>query len=561
MDVGPLFPLAMIRRSLLVLLFGLLAVKSSAASVSGQIYWTFGGNAWVAVVAQNIQVNGNLASVDLALTSNLTSGWIDVALFKDEACLLQIAGNQIQVTSAGSNVKAASWSIIEHGYKVWIKQINNTAGNATYSGVIAVNADPAAQAEKYKARIKLQNTSPYTYVYRISHEGVHLHTVNLFGVSPENPNGETFEQVFEVPSEEPLTVDYAVLGAETDGLIWYRVDDASEPQWHDYIEVIPVLTPGAEEPGATDPLPPPADGPAAGPPQGSSGVWGSSGASGTDPLTGQTYAEGVDKLAGKLDSVVKAVSAIGPGGGGTGTDVTGIEDRLDESNEHLSAISASSQAQVDAKAAADAADWQSARAQAEGEAKSEMASAGGQSGLLPAMADSPSAVPPFFAIQIPGYGTINVDPGAHPQAGTLLAWLKTVVAWFVVGLFQWFLWREMQRVYFACSGATQAKGNPVIAGTGAQATGLIAATIITGILLSVPGFFWAAADSGFTFMSLAGSNPFAGVSGPASAAYYLLTLIVPMGTLLACISQAFVARKGGLVIVAGVHAAVRFVVP
>jgi hypothetical protein len=152
------------------------------------------------------------------------------------------------------------------------------------------------------------------------------------------------------------------------------------------------------------------------------------------------------------------------------------------------------------------------------------------------------------------YGVnINLDPASSTLISSLAGFLKQFITW-VAGLsFAWWCWGEFDRVVRDLIHSQQAKGNALIGGTGAQATALVAAAAITGILILVPLAFWAIASYDIT--------PVTSASGPASIALYLLFFFIPVPFLLSLIFSAFVVRKAALVLVASTATLIRFIVP
>lgn len=93
---------------------------------------------------------------------------------------------------------------------------------------------------------------------------------------------------------------------------------------------------------------------------------------------------------------------------------------------------------------------------------------------------------PALTITMPaafGGQTIDFNPFASDRLGNVASWIRTLILWIVVVHFGVWLataYTEELRAYMT---APQAKGNPLLAGTGAQATGLIAAAAISAVIL------------------------------------------------------------------------------
>jgi len=156
--------------------------------------------------------------------------------------------------------------------------------------------------------------------------------------------------------------------------------------------------------------------------------------------------------------------------------------------------------------------------------------------------------------------SLNLDPMAYAPIASFAAFMRGIIAWFAVVCFEWWLWREFKELFFAAATLPQARGNPVIGGTGGQATAFIAAVAISAILISLPAAWWAYADSDFGFIGI-GQNPIEGPLTPDGYAKHLTKAFIPVGTILAVVVQMFIARKFGVVLHAGVATVIRFVIP
>jgi len=156
-------------------------------------------------------------------------------------------------------------------------------------------------------------------------------------------------------------------------------------------------------------------------------------------------------------------------------------------------------------------------------------------------------------------GTIDLDPAHNAQVTALAAWMKTSIAWLIAALFGWWLWGWFREVYVVISSSVPAKGNPVVGGTGAQATSLILAGLITAVIVSAPTLFWAAADTATAWISTSGGlHPLESGSTPIQVGIYLLRFFFPVATFLAAVTSLLVIRKGGLVIMATAQTFVRW---
>lgn len=171
---------------------------------------------------------------------------------------------------------------------------------------------------------------------------------------------------------------------------------------------------------------------------------------------------------------------------------------------------------------------------------------------------APGSPGSILAFTIPYVGNINLDPGSNATVMIFCDYVKLVTGWALLVWFAWWAWAEFNSVVRATVTAQQAHGNPVLGGTGAQATALIAAGLLAAVFVGIPAAWWAYCT---VDMSALDSNPFASVSGPVQTALYLVALVFPYPLALTLLGTAFVIRKAGAVMVLGVNAVVKFIVP
>lgn len=142
-----------------------------------------------------------------------------------------------------------------------------------------------------------------------------------------------------------------------------------------------------------------------------------------------------------------------------------------------------------------------------------------------------------FTYELFGGFELDLNPFKEDRAGPLAAWIKALLAWWLV--YKWFRW-AMDKGFNAGTQAMiapQARGNTVAAGTGGQATSLIAAVLITAIILSMITAIVAALNDtslgGFTMSGVLHFNPFDAVSGIAAKIVWVMNQIFPISTLIA----------------------------
>lgn len=260
-----------------------------------------------------------------------------------------------------------------------------------------------------------------------------------------------------------------------------------------------------------------------------------------------TLRQGVDKIVDGLSQINATLKArLGSGTGGV-ADNSGIESRLDTANEHLEKIAQRAEAETDLRQDnPTTSDMQSEA----GAGKSSVESSYGSKSLPGLSFPSGTA----SGLNVIGFGyTFNLDPLSDSSVATLASFTRELITFLVSVLLLWWVWGEFSTVVQTLIHSRQAQGNAVLGGTGAQATALIAAAAITGILVTIPALYWAVAD-----VSL---EPMSSGSGPLGIAFYLFRAFFPVEFLLSAAATCFVIRKGALVLVATTATLIRFIVP
>jgi len=176
---------------------------------------------------------------------------------------------------------------------------------------------------------------------------------------------------------------------------------------------------------------------------------------------------------------------------------------------------------------------------------------------VPSIAPTNTGSGTLLQFTIPVLGSIDLDPTHDAQVMTVIEFFRTLLTWVVLLGFLWWLWAEFKSLAQTSLLLPQAKGNTIAAGTGGQATGLVAATAITAALLAVPAAFFALTSTG----SDVAADVFATASGPVLIGVKLFYMIFPVEVIVTVLVSSFVVRKGGLIILLGVAAVIRFIVP
>lgn len=161
---------------------------------------------------------------------------------------------------------------------------------------------------------------------------------------------------------------------------------------------------------------------------------------------------------------------------------------------------------------------------------------------------------------------IDVNPMNHPKLKELAAYVKGVIAWLIVFTYAFYSFNAFGHLAMKMNEAQQAKGNSVVAGTGAQATALIAASSITAlILISIVALAatWEPEVLGLSWTSVKNTNPVSasGFSEVIRRSVFLFESFIPLLTLISAAFGYMVYLFFGRVAVVGIQSIVRFIVP
>jgi len=271
-------------------------------------------------------------------------------------------------------------------------------------------------------------------------------------------------------------------------------------------------------------------------------------------LTGNLFREGIDQ-------VVAAVGSAGGGGGGTGGEVT-----LDSGTK----IEQLAQKGLDAREAAQEAMTEATEQSNEAVDAMETAlnEAMVREGANVSVTDH-SVDAGFWVIHLPnghgGFTDIDLNPLSNGGVSEIAQWFKIAVSIVIIWFFENWCWKEFQSLSYNALQLTQAKGNAVAAGTGAQATALINAGLIALVWTSLPAILFTAYQASMTALgeSFAGFGTVgnimpSGQSAPMTAAFALVQAFLPVT--LACIvaGQVFIVRKFGVVVYYSAAVAIKF---
>lgn len=285
-------------------------------------------------------------------------------------------------------------------------------------------------------------------------------------------------------------------------------------------------------------------------PDGQKTVWANNDSSLTAPL----YREGVDKV---VAAVMNGSGGSGGGSGSSGSDPAANSDR----EAVATAI----------KQANQLTDFNELTPSA---SKGEMLSAGenARAQMVSLFGSAPTSVgyelntsgAPLLEIALPvafGGATFDLNPFQSPRLLTVASWFRTAVAWLAIVLLGKWIWEQLAEWVRGYATIQQAKGNPVVGGTGAQATALAAAGLMTAaIVVAVTSLLaWSFGTMNLpAFVASVTTNPVATI--PAGV-LWMLDQILPVFTLVSCLVARISFNIYASSLFAGCAAVVRFIVP
>lgn len=394
-----------------------------------------------------------------------------------------------------------------------------------------------------KVRVELQNPSAvHEMKYKIFQDGVEIAEVTV-------PPATSMVDTIEVPGSSVVEVAAYVVGVERDGPSWVRDEEA-------VTELGPVETESGipQEPSTEDPPPkekyksplvmPPDDLPEAG---SSTGIWDK----GTDTkpddlLTNATFKQGVDKLLKSQKS-------------GNGLSNGLLEEIRNAVSEHRDI------AKDRAKQEKDAIDANPSDSTMSSQGSSAETAIRALYGEAPSAVDyEGSGSAPSFTLSLPsmmGGGSIDWNPFRSDRWGPMASWCRQFMSWLCIVLLGGWIWQQIGEWTRGLAGLRQARGNPVVGGTGAQATALVAAGLMTTaiVVCTTAILAWAFGSISLsTILSTVGLNPLGSMP---SAILWCLDQIFPLATMLTCLAARLSFNLYASALYAGCAAVVRFVVP
>lgn len=281
-------------------------------------------------------------------------------------------------------------------------------------------------------------------------------------------------------------------------------------------------------------------------------------------LTEKTFMQGTEK-------VVKAIQNAGDGsgdGGSGGADMSGVISKLEQIRSEAGARfdDDRTQAGLDLKAAEKEL-YDMKPTYSDMNSQGETAAANVALLYPEVVQPSPfdfSLVEPSLSVTMPakfGGGVFDLNPFRADRAGPVVDWFRSAMSWMTIALFGVWASRQVAEWSRGVSMLHQAKGNPVVGGTGAQATALIAAGLMTAAVatFTVALLGWLAGDfSILNVIAVVSTNPLSTMPGIAA---WMLCKLLPVGTMLAAIGARITWNLYASKIFAVCVAVVRFIVP
>lgn len=254
-----------------------------------------------------------------------------------------------------------------------------------------------------------------------------------------------------------------------------------------------------------------------------------------DTLTADLFREGVDKVVYAVNNTAASSD------GGTGTGGTGGRNMTGDDVQDF----AHAQFQIKTDTEAAQADFVSTAPDSAAVANFQALMPSGLPTSLPHAVEASGSddflkitLPDRFGGSLPGVVPVDFNPFREDRLAGVATWFRNATAWLALMLLAYLIFQETKTFFIAASAARQAQGNPVAGGTGAQATALTAAGIISGLFVAlVTGLMsWAFGD--ITIPALVSNMSSDPLSGAPAHMVWFLDQFLPLATLISC----FIAR-------------------
>lgn len=403
---------------------------------------------------------------------------------------------------------------------------------------------PWANVQKYVTVTIPANTSGVPVTWELVQEG------GVIATFVQQPGSGALIQQVAVNSASPVTLNGKVVDLVNDGVTW-TVSDGSVTPVQTFGPVTPSQTPGSATVGnstQTPETPLPNSGPSDSPDT----VWKNPTTS--SPATDSTVKQASEKQTEMLRKIWDRQAT-------TNAKLDQTNAKIDQGNATLEEIRDDVRKQTEVSERMEQIEQDNPtvgdmQSQGDAAANSEKALVPSPSGRSYSISGtSPSWSVPFFG------RVIDANPFRSDRFGPVCAWFRSAMQWVcVIGFGIWCL-RESQQMVQTLQSARQAHGNAIFSGTGAQATALIAAGLITasiGVAL-VAVFAFAGANFGAgNLLDAMGMDPFEGLPGMIA---YALDQVFPLSAIAGYFVGRLVWGFAAQSAVVFFSALVRFIVP
>jgi hypothetical protein len=172
----------------------------------------------------------------------------------------------------------------------------------------------------------------------------------------------------------------------------------------------------------------------------------------------------------------------------------------------------------------------------------------------------------LWTLHLPiGFGNfieLDLNPAHYDFVVMIGSWFHLLLTVTILWLYESWVWAQFKGYMMGIVIVPQAHGNPLMMGTGAQATGLIAAALIGAVVVSLPGLLFACFGASFDVVGRLTSTEVIG-SGAAwfDEGMALLERFIPVGLIVIVLAQVVLVKKAGLLIYGLASVGIKFFVP
>lgn len=401
-------------------------------------------------------------------------------------------------------------------------------------------------AEERSVHLALTNPSDEHVVnFKVYQDGVLLGTI---AVQPKTSKSEELS----VPTGSEVQVFAELVGVTKDGPAWVEQEGAVTDLGRVNAEPNNAIIPTG--PGQTAPVTPieaPKNLPTSVTPNPNKTVWKAPTGTATG-LDAGTYRQGVDKLEAKLGNLEKGQTKGNQFLEEIRDKVKNMDDRDKAVRDEQIALKEANPSSSTYQSAGS-----SAKSAMEGIYAGKVSSASSL-GYTPSGGSAPNLTVSFPAAF--GGAQFNLNPFTSDRLGPLATWFRAATEWVLLIGFGAWIWLRVGEWSKGLTQAQQAKGNPVVAGTGAQATALIAAGIITAIVVVAATALLSWSFGSISFAGIAAAMSVNPLGALASGAVWMIDQLLPITTVITVAVARVSFEMWAVPLFGGVAAAVRFVV-